>query len=295
MTYRNFTLICAVLLGLSLPSAAQRMCTQEMVRGTWIDSITGFMVMGTPAVPIAGAGLALFKIDEEGHLTASGPLTFGGQIASGNIAGTIKVNSDCTATANFTMEVPGLTPSPLPGAETLVVVDHGNAMWSMPTQEPLGQGITLETLRRISPGQSHCSSHTLVGSYGTTYQGYAVQVPPGQTLPVPAPYSYVGTALIDHQGRVSGGGTYSVGGTVMEVTLANATIEIQPDCTGTLHYSLVPAGSNQPLPQQGADHFVAFENGDEITLMTIQGVFGAPVTLGSMKRMSRDFWDGWRR
>ena len=213
-------------------------------------------------------------------------MSIAGQIATGAVAGTIQVNPDCTATASFTIQVPGVTPSPLPGVETLVIVDHGNEMWSMPVQAPLGQGATLETLRRISVGDPQCSTDNVVGRFGTTYQGYAMMTASGQTAPVPI--SYVGTAEVDYQGRVTGGGAFSVGGTITNVTLANAAMQIKPDCTGTMQYSIVPPGSTKPV--QGIDQFVALNNGDEIILMTVQGVFGSPVTLGSMKRISRVYW-----
>jgi len=42
---------------------------------------------------------------------------------------------------------------------------------------------------------------------------------------------------------------------------------------------------NTPLGQ-GMDKVVVVDNGDEILLLTVQGVQGNPVLLGSMKRMS---------
>lgn len=282
MSYSNVARLCATILALSLPGAAQPACTQDMIRGTWVDSITGFSFVPVSAgsqqlVPVPGVTLAIFKIDWQGHFTATGPASFAGQIATGDVAGTIQVNPDCTATANFTIQVPGMTPAPLPGVETLVIVDHGDQMWSLPSQEPLGLGVTLETLRRISVAEPQCSNDTVVGHFGIMYQGYAVGT-------APVPISYVGTAAVDYQGTVSGGGTLSDGGAIANVTLADATLKINPDCTGTMQYSI--SGSNPALKGPNIDRLVALNDGDEIILMPVQSALGGPIMLGSMKRIN---------
>ncbi|HUI54141.1 MAG TPA: hypothetical protein VLY04_04170 [Bryobacteraceae bacterium] len=294
MRYGHFVLLCAVVLVMSLPIAAQPVCTQEMIRGTWVDSVQGFFFINVPGssqpVPAPMGGLGIFSIDSHGDFTAVSTGSVAGQIAAGKVAGTIQVSPDCTAKATFTMEVPGMLP-PTPGVETMVILDHGNEMWSMPTKDPLGPSVGVETLRRISLGEAYCFNNAVVGTFGVTYQGYAMTAVPGQSQPVPVPISYVGNATVDSKGKLTGGGTYSVGGTIENVTLANATIQIKPDCTGIMEYRIVPLGSNQPLPGQGSDQFVAFENRDEIILMTAQGVFGGPVMLGSMKRIEKSSWD----
>ena len=165
----------------------------------------------------------------------------------------------------------------------MVVVGGGNEMWSVQTKGPLGQVVDLEKLRRISVRDPHCSSQTARGRFGLNYQGFTM-LSASQAQPTPVPISFVGTATVDGQGDVVGGGTYSVGGNILNVTLTNATLKVNSDCTGTMQYSIIPTGSNQPLPAQETDELAVLKNGDEILLVPTQGAFGPPVILGSMKR-----------
>jgi len=285
MRYGN---LLALVLAMCLP--AQPQCSQDMIRGTWVDSMQGVLMMNVPGssqpVPALTAGLTIMKIDWQGHFTQKGTLSIGGQISLGEADGTLQVNPDCTATATFTMTPAGM-PQPLPGQgiERLVIVNNGSEMRSMPTQTPMGAAVQVETLRRISMSEPQCSNATVVGTYGSTWQGYMVMTLSGQTQPTAVPVSYLGAGAVDYQGRMTGGGTFAPGGTIMDVSFPNATVEIHPDCTGTVTWSMQLKGSNQPIGQ-GMDWFVALDNGDELILLTVQTAHGSPITLGSMKRIS---------
>ena len=290
MRYENRIWLCALVFVMCLPCVAQFQCSQEMIRGTWVDSMQGVLLTtagSSQTVAAPTAGLVIFKIDWQGRFAAKGTESIGGEIANGEVDGTFQVNPDCTATATFTMTPEG-APGPLPGqgTERLLILDNGKTMRSMPTQSPMGPAIQIETLRRISVEDPVCTNDTVRGAYGTTYQGWVMMTIPGQKQPTPVPVSYIGAGAVDYQGRMSGSGTFSQGGQILEVTFPNSTMQINQDCTGTMTWNLQPEGMNQPLPGQGMDKVVAVDNGDEIILLTVQGVQGNPVMLGSMKRLS---------
>jgi len=291
MRYGNRIWLCALVFVMCLPCVAQPQCSQEMIRGTWVDYMQGVLLMNvagsTQPVPAPTAGLVIFKIDWQGRFVAKGTMSIGGQISPGEVDGTFQVNPDCTATATFTMTPKG-APAPLPGQgiERLIILDNGKTMLSMPTQNPMGPATQIETLRRMSVEDPVCTNETVRGAFGTTYQGYVMMNLPGQTQPTAVPFSYVGAGAVDYQGRMTGGGTFSQGGQIVPVTFPNSTMQVNQDCTGTMTWNIQPEGMNQPLPGQGMDKVVVVDNGEEILLLTVQGVQGNPVLLGSMKRMS---------
>jgi len=198
----NMFWLCALVLATCLPCVAQPQCSQEMIRGTWVDSMQGVLMMNVPGssqpVPAPTVGLVIFKIDWQGRFTATGTLSIAGQISPGEVDGTFQVNPDCTATATFTMTPEGMSqPLPGQGIERLVIVDNGNEMRSMPTQSPMGQTVQLETLRRMSMGEPHCSNATVAGTYGSTWQGYVMMSLSGQAQSTPVPVSYLGAGAVD--------------------------------------------------------------------------------------------------
>jgi hypothetical protein len=292
MQLQTLRYVGAGILALASVCGAQPQCSQQTIRGTWVDVTRGTLFLTLPgatqATPAPMVGLGVFTIDHQGGFTARATSSVGGQITKGTIRGSFQVNSDCTATATFTIQMDG-APAALPGTgtEKLFISRAGNEMHSIPVKGVLGKSAALETLRRISPGDPQCSSDTVRGAYGGHWEGIVLMDVPGQAQPAPVPAVFIGSAAIDPQGRVTGSYTISLGGEVMEVNVVNSTIQVNPDCTGTLRFTLQPDNSPQPLPVQLIEEIVVLDNGDELVGITTQGLLGKPtIGLSGMKRLS---------
>ncbi len=101
-----------------------------------------------------------------------------------------------------------------------------------------------------------CSTRTTAGKYATVCDGFLTPAP-GAPL-VPAKSLAVTTG--DRYGNFTGTGTISLGGTILQQTVAG-TEQINPDCTGTITYQTWING--QPGPPLDITFFVS-QNGDTI-------------------------------
>jgi hypothetical protein len=110
---------------------------------------------------------------------------------------------------------------------------------------------------------------------------------PGQTQPVPAPYSGIGAFTIDGRGGITGGSTASTAGALAEVELADASVQVFADCTGYVTYRIKPKGAPAALPGHGIMKLVILENGDEIRGLEIQAVTGKLLLPSVWKRLSK--------
>ncbi len=105
-------------------------CSQQMARGIWCLSCTGFTdlsnlnpnVPKNTLVPISLLGRAV--LDADGKGTSKGFGSVGGTVASFEGEESYKVNADCTGDKTYTLKIKdlGLT---LPGKATVVFMPHG--------------------------------------------------------------------------------------------------------------------------------------------------------------------------
>lgn len=117
-----------------------------------------------------------------------------------------------------------------------------------------------------------CSTRTTAGKYAVVCDGFLTSAP-GAPL-VPAKELAVVTA--DRNGNFTGGGTISIGGTILQQTVAG-TEQLNPDCTGTITYEQTIDG--QPGPPLDITFFVS-QNGNTIDGLVVDSgaVFACKLT-----------------
>jgi hypothetical protein len=246
------------------------------------------------AQPVAApvALLGMYTIDEQGRLTGWINGMLAGEYSEATLAGRVEVNPACTGTIRTTMTLPG-APGPLPGegVTRIVVLDNGNEMRAQTVTGIMGKPTGTETYRRIvrnSQIAPKCTAETVRGTYGTTVDGILLMSLPGQAQPVPVPYSGIGAFAIDGRGGITGSGTSSAAGELMEWEVPEGSLQVLADCTGYLGYRVRLKGAPAALPGRAVDKIVILDDGEEIRSLTLQGQTGKPLTPGVWKRMSKE-------
>ena len=298
MHYGSFARTALLAAALCSSLGAQAPCSIETVRGVWVETTgVGTAMVAAPGiaqpVPAPVTALGMYSIDEQGRLTGWLNTMLAGNYSDATIAGRVAVNSNCTGTIRFTVTPLG-APGPLPGegAFRILVLDNGNEIRAMTVTDFPMKYTGVETHRRIvrnSQAAPRCTAETVRGTYGTAAEGIILKTVPGQTQPVPAPYSGIGAIAIDGRGGITGGSTASIAGELMESELADASLQVLPDCTGRISYRLRPKGAPAALPG-GISKVVILDNGDEIRALEIQlpmGI-GMPLLPSVSKRISKE-------
>ena len=298
MHYGSFARTALLTAALCSSLGAQAPCSIETVRGVWVETTgVGTAMVAAPGsaqpVPAPVTALGMYSIDEQGRLTGWFNIMLAGNYSDATIAGRVAVNSNCTGTIRFTVTPLG-APGPLPGegAFRILVLDNGNEIRAMSVADFPMKYTGVETHRRIvrnSQAEPSCTAETVRGTYGTAAEGIILKAVPGQTQPVPAPYSGIGAIAIDGEGGITGGSTASIAGELMESELADASLQVLPDCTGHISYRLRPKGAPAALPG-GISKVVILDNGDEIRALEIQlpmGI-GMPLLPSVSKRISKE-------
>ena len=268
-----------ILTALAFTSICLAQCSQDMVRGTWVASYVGTMMVAPvgSSTPVATPAVQLLveKIDYQGRLTGTVSASIGGQIFSGTLSGNIQVNPDCTASHTFTMSAAGAGPLPGAGSERLLILDRGaTEMQGMTTKGLLGSQAGITYYRRMAWSDPQCTQDMFHGAYGVTWEGAFVMTPPGQSQPVAYPYSQIGAGIYDYAGKGSGLATMSLGGNIIPSVLSAVTVTINADCTGSLKYT------------GGAHQIVVLNWGDELLAIALQISGGNPIMIGKFKRLS---------
>ena len=267
-----------ILAALTFSTVCLAQCSQDMVRGAWVASYVGTMMVAPAGstTPVATPAAQLFveKIDYQGRLNGTFYASVGGQISSGTLSGNIQVNPDCTASDTFTMSAAGTGPLPGSGSERLFVVGRGDQMRGMTTKGLLGSQAGITYYRRIAWSDPQCTQDMLHGAYGVSWEGAFVMTPPGQSQPVALPYSQIGAGAYDYAGKGSGVATMSLGGNIIPSTLPAVTVTINADCTGSLKY------------KGGAFQIVVLNSGDELLGFGLQITGGSPIMIGKFNRLS---------
>lgn len=277
--YRSFARAAALLLPLCSSSFAQ--CSLSTVRGTWAYQSRGTAMMSVPGTsspgPVPFAGLGIMKI-EQGRYTVHGTISMGGQVQDVDFAGSIQVNPDCTGTDTYSY-------GSVQGADRLVILDNGNEMDMMPTKYPLGPAAGMVYFRRLAWSEPQCTPEMVVGVYAGSREGTYMMPVPGQSQPVPTPFSAVHTATFQHVGTGTAASTASLGGTIVDFEFPKISIQVNPDCTATLRY----AGVTGQFPGQtftGTIKYVVLNYGNELIGLQTEDNAGLPVELESLKRIS---------
>ncbi len=138
-------------------------------------------------------------------------------------------------------------------------------------------------LSAVAAAQPNCSLDSIRGTYAVSYIGWVTITLPG-VPPVTTPGTILGVVSIGFDGQLSGGGAVSGFGPVTDYDISG-TVEIKPDCTGTLRLKSKPR-SGGPAGTE-VDRFV-FNPNEKTLLVTIvdlgPGVY--PAVLGTWKRIT---------
>lgn len=279
--YRTFVLTAALVLPFCSSTFAQP-CSLNTVRGTWAYQGHGTVMMSVPAnpapVPVPFAALGIGPIDYQGRYTVHATISLGGEIREVDFSGLIRVNADCTATDTYSS-------GSLQGANRLVILDNGNEIRSMPTEFPMGPAAAIFHLRRISRAEPQCTSGMVRGAYVASREGIVLMQIPGQSQPVPTPFSAIVTANVQWNGNGTAASTASMGGTIVNFEFSSASFQVNTDCTATLDYTAV----SKQFPGQtftGALKYVVLNNGDELLGLDTRSTGVLPIVLEDMKRIS---------
>jgi len=149
------------------------------------------------------------------------------------------------------------------------------------------------TLCGAAVAQPQCTTDTVRGTWAFAELGWTVPLGSGLTA-VASPSTVIGVASIEYSGRMTGSGTF-VSGTGITGTPIPAgepidftfqgTVEITPDCTGVLRYSLTVMG--QSIPGQFIERFYHSLQRDEMVSMSIQSPLSKPLWIGKYTRLGR--------
>jgi hypothetical protein len=87
------------------PLQAQANCSNAGTAGKWAYTYTGTIF--TQGGPLPAASVGRYRQDAAGNVTGSQTRSVAGDAAVEDIAGTVTLNKDCTATANINVYVNG--------------------------------------------------------------------------------------------------------------------------------------------------------------------------------------------
>ena len=267
-------------------------CTQDSVTGSYAIAAEGNLLM-TPAgaaqplvVPIAN--LALVSIDSKGTMTGQGFGSLAGTVSKTPGAGSIQVNSDCTAVVTT-----------VAGTKSIdLILDHGAEIRGLMTQATGAKPLVQGSGRRICRFGRHpffcdprfettfrpaeCSTADVRGTYAVTYHGTYIVPQPGVPQPLPVPTFITALTSVDSQGRLSGRGTATLAGDPQEYQILSGQIDVQPDCSATVQMS-VSAGT---LADDGKSWLVVLDGGNELWSIQTESRVVKPILAGVWKRIS---------
>lgn len=138
-----------------------------------------------------------------------------------------------------------------------------------------------------------CSINSVRGTWAFVELGWTVPAGSGSSA-LASPVTVIGAFTIHNSGKMTGSGTTisAVGipgtpipaGEVLDFDFTG-TVEITPDCTGVLKYSIHLKGTPEPLPGQFIERLVYSPNKDELLSMSIQSPLSKPLWIGRYTRL----------
>jgi len=99
-----------------------------------------------------------------------------------------------------------------------------------------------------------CSNRTNTGKYVTVCDGFLTPAPGAPLVPA----KLLGVAIVDRYGNITGDGTVSIGGMIVQQTV-QGTETVNPDCSGSITYQTWING--QPGPPLSFT-FIISQGGD---------------------------------
>ena len=130
-THRAIAVLAAVILSVSSTAAYGQRCSNRTTVGRYVVVCNGYLSPGpnAPLVPVKELGIA--NGDDEGTFSASGTVSFGGQILQQTVIGKEQLNPDCTGTITYKQTIDG---QPAPDfTDTFFVSENGNRIDGLST------------------------------------------------------------------------------------------------------------------------------------------------------------------
>jgi hypothetical protein len=136
----------------------------------------------------------------------------------------------------------------------------------------------------VAAAQQPCNTNMMIGTYVQSYSGWVTMEQSGA-----APLTFFGTVFgvvsIDNGGKITGAAAISGFGPVVDYEVSG-TVEIKPDCTGTIRAASKPKGSTGAgMPE--VHRFVFIPSEKKILAAIVDmgpGVY--PAVLGEWKYLS---------
>jgi hypothetical protein len=223
-------------------------------------------------VPVPFVSQGTLNVDHQGRFTLHSTISLGGKVQEGDVGGSIQVNPDCTATET---DAAG-------GVGRMVILDHGNEMRAMATKSFLAPMTGIAYFRRISWSEPHCTSAMVRGVYGGSGVGTHMIPVPGQSQPVPVPYSAIFSMTFQPNGSGTGEATASMAGNVWNVQFPAFSIAVNPDCTAVLNWKATVFEQTST----GTVKYIVLDDGNELIGMETANSIGLPIELENHKRIS---------
>jgi hypothetical protein len=276
ITMRNCSaaILASLFLAGSLAAQPNR-CTQRTVVGTYAFAYDGTVMMAGISAPVPVAGLSIVTIDPEGAVSAPGYMAVGGAPQwYPQMPGTITVNTDCTGTVDWGGGMVG----------ELIVQDGGVEISSiMISGGPLGSPTVTGRWKKISRVLDIHHPCSVVGTYVARQSGIDI------TGFGPVPDALLGRVSVGYDGTIAMSGISMPGGNPMPITLADGEWEEgELACTGSITGNIIADSPMGPIEVgKVKEWFVVLDGSNELWGIIVEGPAGDPVSLGTMKRVSR--------
>jgi hypothetical protein len=139
----------------------------------------------------------------------------------------------------------------------------------------------------VLAAQTQCTLDSVRGTYAVFYDGWALMPQPGSSLPLTVPGVIMGVVSISYDGKVTGAETVIIAGQAVEYDITGGSVQIKPDCTGTMQI-LTRVKGTPGAPAPIAERFVALSDAGEIrtTILSSPSATTGAMGLGIWKRMS---------
>jgi len=140
------------------------------------------------------------------------------------------------------------------------------------------------------PAQQRCSMQQVVGTWGFTLVGWDILN--GQSTP--APETMIGIVSVDESGKVTGAATSVLGaplggipaGQPLDSELVDASVQVNPDCTGFFKYSILLKGAGVPAYGPNVDRLVVLPFHNQVLAMRVHSPLSKPLEPYTMNRIS---------
>ena len=138
-------------------------------------------------------------------------------------------------------------------------------------------------LSAVAAAQTTCTLSSVAGTYAVSYIGWVSMAVPG-AAPVMFSGTIVGVMSIGYDGKLSGAAAVSGLGPVADYD-SSGTVEIKPDCTGTMRYKSKPRAGGAAEPETDRFIFIPSDRSLFATVVDLgPGMY--PAMAGTWKQIS---------